>query len=147
MTEMTEKTHRASSFEVRFFAGFDVRVGDRPLPALRSRREQWLLALLVLRQDRDTSRDWLAASLDASHAEPQDRFRLLAGRPRGAATDQGPIVCACFEVGMNEIAECVRGGCRSVAEVGQASKAGTNCGSCRAEIGRLIDAARIPQAV
>ena len=29
-------------------------------------------------------------------------------------------------------------GCASVEAVGHASKAGTNCGSCRSEIGRLI---------
>jgi assimilatory nitrate reductase catalytic subunit len=33
----------------------------------------------------------------------------------------------------------VRGGCHSVEAVGKETSAGTNCGSCRSEIGRIID--------
>jgi predicted ATPase/DNA-binding SARP family transcriptional activator len=65
-----------SSFEVRLFGGFYVRVEDHPLPPLRSRREQWLLALLVLRQDRNTARDWLATTLWPDNDEPQALFYL-----------------------------------------------------------------------
>lgn len=48
----------------------------KPLPALRSRREQWLLTLLVLRQDRDTARDWLATTLWPDNDEQQALFYL-----------------------------------------------------------------------
>ncbi|MCW3096940.1 MAG: hypothetical protein JWL77_2558 [Chthonomonadaceae bacterium] len=65
-----------SSFQVRLLGGFEVRLGDGPLPPLRSRREQWLLALLVLRQDRDTARDWLAAALWPDNDAPQALFYL-----------------------------------------------------------------------
>jgi assimilatory nitrate reductase catalytic subunit len=34
----------------------------------------------------------------------------------------------------------------SVAEVGEALAAGTNCGSCRAEIMRIVDAERLKKA-
>lgn len=54
--------------------------------------------------------------------------------------DKGAIVCSCFSVGRNEIAGAVRGGCRTVAAIGEALKAGTNCGSCRAEIRGIVDA-------
>ncbi len=66
----------APSFQVRLLGGFDVRIGDESLPALRSRREQWLLALLVLRHNRDTSRDWLAATLWPDNDEQQALFYL-----------------------------------------------------------------------
>lgn len=62
--------------EVRLFGGFDVRVEGVPLPALRSRREQWLLALLALRHDRDTAREWLAATLWPDNEETQALFYL-----------------------------------------------------------------------
>src|SRR6478672_1475357 len=62
--------------EILLFGGFDARVADRPLPPLRSRREQWLLALLVLRHDRDTARDWLAATLWPDNEESQALFYL-----------------------------------------------------------------------
>lgn len=46
------------------------------MPALRSRREQWLLALLVLRHDRDTDREWLATTLWPDNDEQQALFYL-----------------------------------------------------------------------
>jgi predicted ATPase/DNA-binding SARP family transcriptional activator len=65
-----------SIFEVRLFGGFDARLNGKSLPPLRSRREQWLLALLVLRQDRDTARDWLATTLWPDNDEQQALFYL-----------------------------------------------------------------------
>ncbi|HLV81248.1 MAG TPA: tetratricopeptide repeat protein [Chthonomonadaceae bacterium] len=62
----------AESLVIRLFGPFDVRLGGRPLPRLRSHKEQWLLALLVLRAARPVERDWLAGTLwpesDASQA-------------------------------------------------------------------------------
>ena len=60
--------------------------------------------------------------------------------------DKGAIVCACFSVGKNEIAAAARGGCHTVEAIGQTLKAGTNCGSCRAEIRGVIDACKIVAA-
>jgi assimilatory nitrate reductase catalytic subunit len=78
---------------------------------------------------------WLTAPvLDALR-----RSEVLAGRPGNDRPDTGPLVCACYSVGANTIAQAVKaGGCRSVEEVGTRLKAGTNCGSCRAEIGGII---------
>ncbi len=49
------------------------------MPPLRSRREQWLLALLVLRHDKDTSRDWLASTLWPDNTDEQALFYLRKG--------------------------------------------------------------------
>ncbi|HRD76672.1 MAG TPA: nitrate reductase [Hyphomicrobiaceae bacterium] len=92
------------------------------------------------------SRVWLAEHLARDIASPADRLRLLAGRPGAGERDAGPIVCACFAVGANDIAAAVARGSTSIAAVGAATSAGTNCGSCRAEIGRLIHAARVAKA-
>jgi len=50
-------------------------------------------------------------------------------------------------VGINTIAEVVsRQGCSSVEAVGALTRAGTNCGSCRAEIRSIVDANRLAAA-
>jgi DNA-binding SARP family transcriptional activator len=48
---------------LRLFGCFEARVSGAPLPALRSRRGAWLLALLALREGSRVERDWLAATL------------------------------------------------------------------------------------
>lgn len=95
-------------------------------------------ALYLAREPVAVSRSWLAGALGTEIA-PEARLALLAGRPGPGARDRGQIVCACFEVGQKEIVEAVaKEGCRSVAAIGALLKAGTNCGSCRAEIGRIV---------
>ena len=41
---------------------------------------------------------------------------------------------------INQINAAARSGCRSVEAIGVALNAGTNCGSCRPEIRRILDA-------
>lgn len=48
---------------IRLFGSFHVRLAGRPLPSLRSRKGEWLLALLVLRAGRPVAREWLAENL------------------------------------------------------------------------------------
>ena len=48
----------SESLTIRLFGPLDVRCGGHPLPRLRSRKGEWLLALLILRDDRiDFGRD------------------------------------------------------------------------------------------
>ncbi len=68
-----------AQFEAHLFGSFDMRVGGQPLPALRSKRETWLLALLLLRHSRETSREWLASALWPDNAEEQALFYLRKG--------------------------------------------------------------------
>src|SRR5207248_10067734 len=49
--------------QVSLFGPFEARLHGRPLPRLRSRKGQWLLALLTLRHGREVDRSWLAGSL------------------------------------------------------------------------------------
>jgi assimilatory nitrate reductase catalytic subunit len=94
-------------------------------------------ALFVTRDGRLPRRDWLIAQLEA--AELASSMELLAGRPATPQPDRGPIVCVCFDVGMNTIVEAIAGqGLISVEAVGKALSAGTNCGSCRPAIQRLL---------
>lgn len=48
---------------IRLFGGMEVWVEGCPLPKLRSQRELWLLALLVLQRGRSVTRLWLAQTL------------------------------------------------------------------------------------
>ncbi|SDP77979.1 nitrate reductase [Phyllobacterium sp. OV277] len=97
-------------------------------------------ALYIAREPVAVSRSWASEQLLQSFALAQNRFQLLAGRPGRDMPDKGAIVCSCFSVGRNEIASAARSGCHSVAAIGEALKAGTNCGSCRAEIRGIVDA-------
>ncbi len=94
------------------------------------------------------SRIWMAGRLDGDIEAPAERLRLLAGRGGDNLPDPGAIVCSCFSVGVNQIAAAVlSGGCTTVEAVGAALGAGTNCGSCRAEIQRLIHETDTPARV
>ncbi|MCW3847399.1 molybdopterin-dependent oxidoreductase [Sphingomonas sp. LB-2] len=98
-------------------------------------------ALYLSRTGSLPSRDWLIGQLAAADAPPA--IELLAGRPAAPQPDRGPIVCACFDVGMKTIVTAIaRQGLTSVEAVGAALSAGTNCGSCRPAIGRLIGEAK-----
>ena len=95
-------------------------------------------ALFAAREPVAASRSWLAERL-GERIVPEDRLRLLAGRPGGEGRDRGTTVCACLDVGRNEILEAAAEGCATVAAIGERLKAGTNCGSCRGEIAKLIE--------
>jgi DNA-binding SARP family transcriptional activator len=58
-------------FSLRLFGPLDVRLSGEPLPRLRSRKGQWLLALLALRHDAEVSRTWLAGLLWPDSSETQ----------------------------------------------------------------------------
>ncbi|KUL95112.1 nitrate reductase [Bosea sp. WAO] len=70
--------------------------------------------------------------------EPENRLALLAGRSLDGIAEAGPIVCACFGVGLNAIRAAFAGGqALSAGDIGRQLKAGTNCGSCLPEIRRI----------
>jgi assimilatory nitrate reductase catalytic subunit len=103
-------------------------------------------ALYLAAEPVPVSRSWAADQLLRSHEDGQARLAVVAGRPGRDVPDRGAIVCTCFGVGANEIARAAAGGCVTVEAVGEALQAGTNCGSCRAEIKGIIDANRIQAA-
>ena len=80
----------------------------------------------------------------AEHVGQRARMAVIAGRPGSGHVDRGAIVCSCFGIGAKQIAEAVTQGCATHEAIGDALRAGTNCGSCRGEISRLITAHRLP---
>jgi assimilatory nitrate reductase catalytic subunit len=115
----------------------DRQTGDLRLAFFEGDR---LIAALFLAQGPvAVARNWAISQLTARHGNLRKRFSLVAGRPGADKPDPGATVCSCFGVGVNQIVAAVRGGCHSVEAVGTALNAGTNCGSCRAEIRGIID--------
>jgi assimilatory nitrate reductase catalytic subunit len=93
------------------------------------------------------SRQWAASLLAQPPQNAARRSEVLAGRPNADMPDSGAIICACFSVGINSIIDAVtKNGCHTVEAIGAALKAGTNCGSCRAEIRGIITANRLAAA-
>ncbi|MDF8357862.1 nitrate reductase [Ensifer adhaerens] len=115
----------------------DAQTGDIRLAFLDG--PQLLAAFFLAREPVAVARNWAIAQLGADHANLRKRFALVAGRPGADKPDPGATVCSCFGVGVNQIVAAVRGGCHSVEAVGVALNAGTNCGSCLAEIRGIID--------
>ena len=95
-------------------------------------------AMFFARQPVGVSRNWLAAQLgNAPHG--RNRLRLLAGRGGEDGADHGAIICACFSVGVRQITSLIASRqAVTVGDVGNLLKAGSNCGSCKPEIARII---------
>ncbi len=107
--------------------------GTRRVAVLRDGR--LVAALFLTERGELPTRDWLIAQLSAEQAAPI----VLAGRAPGVQVDRGPIVCACFDIGLNTIVAAVRDRqLVDVAAIGAAIGAGTNCGSCRPALARLL---------
>jgi assimilatory nitrate reductase catalytic subunit len=99
-------------------------------------QEGRLAAVLFLTQTGELpSREWLIDQL----RQPQGPA-VLAGRAPGAQPDKGAVVCVCFDVGTKTILRAIADRrLTTVAEVGAVLSAGTNCGSCRPAITRLLE--------
>ena len=93
-------------------------------------------ALFIVRDGSLPPRDWLLGQLVSAVASPVE---LLAGRSATPQPDRGPIVCVCFDIGLNTIVTAIASQrLVSVEAVGEALNAGTNCGSCRPAIANLL---------
>jgi assimilatory nitrate reductase catalytic subunit len=103
-------------------------------------------ALYLASEPVPVPRSWVVEQLALPHADQRARLSVVAGRPRRGVADRGATVCSCFGVGANQIAQAVTGGCRTVEAISAVLQAGTNCGSCRAEIRGIIDAQRLQAA-
>ncbi len=93
-------------------------------------------ALFIARDGGLPTREWLIEQLGGEGASTTE---FLAGRPATPQADRGPIICVCFDIGMITILDSIRADTLTTVEaVGAALNAGTNCGSCRPAIARLL---------
>jgi assimilatory nitrate reductase catalytic subunit len=84
-------------------------------------------------------RDRLAPFMEIDRLSVEQRNALLRG---GDADDRGGELCACFGVSCAAVETAIADGAASLDAVGAATRAGTNCGSCRPEIRSLLRGAR-----
>ena len=104
---------------------------------IRTRGDQVLEIAFISSSPVDVSREWLRGLISK---EIDDTFSVLAGLPAESNKDKGKIVCACESVGEKEIKNALSDtGCETVHDLGKILRAGTNCGSCRPELSRLVD--------
>jgi assimilatory nitrate reductase catalytic subunit len=93
--------------------------------------------LFLSKNHQIVERNWLL-ELMTRDVTKEDRRGLLSGRPTNGES-AGTTVCACFGVGINTITKAIsEQGLNSVEKIGAAMSAGTNCGSCKPELARLL---------
>jgi assimilatory nitrate reductase catalytic subunit len=92
--------------------------------------------------------DSVKALFAADAIDAAGRRYLLSGRSTDGVADSGPIICACFGVGLESIRIAIANrGIATVEEIGKALRAGTNCGSCLPELKRITGERRIAGTV
>jgi DNA-binding SARP family transcriptional activator len=78
---------------IHLFGPSEVRVNGTPLPHLRTRKGQWLLALLVLQAGRPVERDWLTGILWPDSLRFRESLRMSLKDLRRAL---GPEACRLY---------------------------------------------------
>src|SRR5262249_57794581 len=83
--------------------------------------------------------DAVKALFEVETLAEEARRVLLSGRSADGLTSAGPIVCACFSVGLATIRGAIETGAAvNVEGIGEALRAGTNCGSCLPELKPIV---------
>jgi assimilatory nitrate reductase catalytic subunit len=82
--------------------------------------------------------NWAIDLLGREAIDPPVRRFVLAGRAPGGCAAASPLVCACFGVRRDAIETAIARGRHSVDAIGEATRAGGNCGSCRSEIQQIL---------
>ncbi len=92
--------------------------------------------------------DAVKQMLSRQRIETNERKLFLSGRNANGLPDTGPLICACFGVGLNAIRNAVETkSAHNVEQIGLLLRAGTNCGSCKPELKRILQDVRAPQTV
>jgi assimilatory nitrate reductase catalytic subunit len=90
--------------------------------------------------------DGVQALFEAENLGEAQRRTVLSGRSTAGVADTGPVICACFGVGLNTIRDAIaKGAAVSVEDIGTTLRAGTNCGSCLPELKRIVNDEHVTQ--
>ncbi len=90
--------------------------------------------------------DAVKALFEAETLGEAERRAVLSGKSTDGIADPGPVICACFGVGLNTIRTAIASGAAAdVAAIGAALRAGTNCGSCLPELKRIVSREKLAQ--
>jgi nitrite reductase (NADH) large subunit len=74
---------------------------------------------------------------DALPSDPLEAFCSFAAAGPGAGAAQR-LICNCHKVSEEAIVQCIAAGAGSVDAIGDQTRAGTGCGSCRSDLGELV---------
>lgn len=140
----------AEQSELSALLGFEISDDDQPFefidPQIGSVKRAYfegdkLKGLLFIGPSPiNASRVYMKDLLSKEFETAQDKFAALTGRPGKDAPDKGAIICSCFNVGANEIRDAIENhNCCTVKAIGEKLSAGTNCGSCKTELAKLIE--------
>jgi assimilatory nitrate reductase catalytic subunit len=125
----------------RLGAGDWIEYQDRRLGRYRAAvlREQRLASVLFVGESGlRLGMEYLSRLFERSQIERHEHVSLLAGTVSSGVAD-GPIICACHQVGRAAILDAIAARkLSSVDEIGRALRAGTNCGSCIPELRGLL---------
>ena len=116
----------------------DARAGVHRSASVAGGRLEILLS--ASRSNDEPGLAWAIELLAQERIDAATRRYILAGRAPGQGEGGGPVVCSCFGVRQAVIEDAVKQGRASVEAVGDALRAGTNCGSCRPEIRKIVEA-------
>jgi assimilatory nitrate reductase catalytic subunit len=84
--------------------------------------------------------DVVRSLFEAGVVAERDRRNLLSGRSSDGLAETGPVICACYSVGLSAIRKAIATGeAATVDDIGRRLRAGTNCGSCVAELRTIVD--------
>jgi assimilatory nitrate reductase catalytic subunit len=138
----TEPPHRALArlTELIGSAGAEIALRDEASGLYRTAfiRDGRLIACLFIgRSPALPARDWLVGLFRQECLSTSERRTLLAGRPAEGPAPEAPV-CICHGVGSRAIHAAIAAGFKDVEAIGRATRAGTNCGSCRPEIRALL---------
>ncbi len=114
--------------------------GSRGLYRAASFRDGRLDAALFLGpEDSAPAWDAIKALFEREGITDIERRVVLSGRAADGFAETGPIICACFGVGLSVIREAIASKrAADVEAIGKALRAGTNCGSCLPELKRIV---------
>jgi assimilatory nitrate reductase catalytic subunit len=92
--------------------------------------------------------DSVKALFEAEALGDAQRRAVLSGKSTSGLADPGPVVCACFGVGLNTIRNAIlSGGASNAEDIGKALRAGTNCGSCLPELKKIVGQTKVMATV
>jgi len=97
------------------------------------------ICLFVTQKGALPGRSWLQSLFQLDTLDPAISRTLLSGQPLDQTMAPGPIICSCFGISQKAILSAFTSNrAKTVDDIGNLLKAGSNCGSCKPEIKDLI---------
>jgi nitrite reductase (NADH) large subunit len=104
-------------------------------------RDQKLIGAMFVGEVRAAAT--LIGVFDRNDDLPEDPLEALCSFSTATSTER--TVCNCHKVSQSSVVICIQAGADSVEAVGEKTRAGTGCGSCRNEVAELVKVHRKPE--